>query len=264
MPTPESYEQFWTALKNGKQPAQFASSMLGRADDPYGVVQSGIPIAVESILEAYSKGYFPWGGQDPIPWCAPDPRMLIEVGKSDGCHVSRTLRRVLRQGRFRVRFDTRFSDVMHACAKTRRPGQEDSTWISGNLFAVFAKLHEMGIAHSVEVYELRSNEGIESEFFCGGLYGLVLGRLFCGESMFSRVANASKIAMYAMTQRLNSLGVLVFDCQAYSSHLESMGATMFSSRTFLREVENLTRPPSPHFNWSDQSHTDNLLGYDPP
>ncbi len=173
-------------------------------------------------MHAYTNGIFPWTS-DPVTWWSPDPRAVIEM---DRVHVSRSLRRVLARGSFEVTFDRAFREVMEGCAAAR-PGREE-TWISPRFIAAYTRLFAMGLAHSVECWQ--------GGVLAGGLYGVSLGAFFAGESMFSAVENASKVALVSIAERLRQGGWMLFDVQILTSHLASMGAVEIPRATYLRRL----------------------------
>jgi leucyl/phenylalanyl-tRNA--protein transferase len=181
-------------------------------DDLGGLLAAGGDLSPRRLLEAYSRGIFPWFSEDePILWWCPDPRMVLYV---DEFHVSRSLARRLRRNEYEVRVDTAFEAVMRACAEPR-PGQ-DGTWIQPEMIDAYVRLHELGHAHSVESW--RDGELV------GGLYGVWLGRVFFGESMFMRATDASKVALAHLVQQMRQRGALLIDCQMETEHLASLGA----------------------------------------
>jgi leucyl/phenylalanyl-tRNA--protein transferase len=190
--------------------------------DADGLVAVGGDLKPGTLLLAYRNGIFPWTTH-PITWWSPDPRTIIEL---DGVHVSRSLKRVLSRNIFEVSFDTAFREVMEGCAKSR-PGRE-GTWISPQFIAAYTRLRELGYAHSVECRQ--------GEALVGGLYGVSIGGFFAGESMFSARANASKVALVAMTRRLRECGFVLFDAQIASPHLSSMGAVEVPRDEYLRRL----------------------------
>lgn len=199
--------------------------------DPDGLLAVGGDLSPQRLVNAYRQGIFPWysPGQ-PILWWSPDPRMVLFP---DELHVSRSLRKVLRQGRFEVTFDRAFEAVIQCCAAPRGPGE--GTWLTPEMIRAYIRLHEQGIAHSVESW-------LEGELV-GGLYGIQLGSLFFGESMFSRASNASKVAFVQLVQSLQALGCPLVDCQVHTPHLESLGATMIPRARFLELVQAHRQDP---------------------
>ena len=207
--------------------------------DETGLVGWGADLSVSTLLEAYSKGIFPWSGENPIPWYSPDPRLIMEPA---AFRASRSLRKLERQGRYIVRYDVDFRAVMHACATSPRPGQ-GGTWINGRLIDAYEELHRMGVAHSVEVR--RSDDGR----LVGGLYGLNMGRAFFGESMFSREPNASKLGLWTLCRDLHALEFGFVDCQQQTSHLMSLGAISISRADYLARLRAALLHPSQHYSW---------------
>jgi leucyl/phenylalanyl-tRNA--protein transferase len=188
--------------------------------DPNGLLAAGGDLSPERLISAYRHGCFPWyqDGQ-PILWWSPDPRTVLFP---DELHISRSLRKVLRQNPYRVSFDQAFAAVIQACAAPRT--YADGTWITTPMQQAYLQLHERGIAHSVEVW--REDELV------GGLYGLAMGRLFFGESMFSRADNASKVGFATLVEQLRAWGFVLIDCQMPSQHLHNFGAKAISRDAF--------------------------------
>ncbi len=177
-------------------------------------------IAPEVLLAAYASGYFPMGVDGgEIRWFSPDPRGILPL---DAFHVPRRLARTLRQGRFDVRVDTCFREVIDACAADR----EEGSWITDEIVASYCRLHELGYAHSVETWQ--------GGRLVGGLYGVSLGGAFFGESMFHRVRDASKVALCALVDRLRARGYRLLDVQWVTPHLEQFGAVEISRRRYLQ------------------------------
>lgn len=187
--------------------------------EPNGLLAAGGDLSPERLIQAYRHGCFPWfeAGQ-PILWWSPDPRTVLLPAE---VHVSRSLRKVLRQGRFRVTFDHDFAAVIAECAGPRN--YTDGTWITDDMQRAYLALHEQGHVHSVEVWD--------GDALVGGLYGLAMGRLFFGESMFSRADNASKVGFVTLVEHLRQAGFVLIDCQMPTDHLHSLGA-----RSIPREV----------------------------
>lgn len=171
------------------------------------------------IIEAYSKGIFPWFNEDePILWWSPNPRSVFFI---DNIHISKTMKKFLKKPDYKVTFDSNFLSVIEACASTRK-----ETWISKEIVKNYEKLHEMGVAHSVEVW----NNGR----LVGGLYGLSLGKMFFGESMFSIEPNSSKLALIVLAEFLKKRGYRIIDCQVHNPHLESLGAKEIDRDEFMK------------------------------
>ncbi len=201
--------------------------------EPDGLLAVGGDLHPRRLIGAYRQGIFPWynPGQ-PILWWSPDPRMVLFPGR---LHVSRSLRKVLRQQRFRITFDQDFAGVIRRCAAPR-PGQS-GTWITPEMERAYQRLHEMGLAHSVEAWQAGE--------LVGGLYGVAQGRVFFGESMFSFVSNASKAAFATLVECLQTLDWAVIDCQVHTSHLASLGAELIPRARFLELLADNLAPDLP-------------------
>nr|WP_314485286.1 leucyl/phenylalanyl-tRNA--protein transferase [uncultured Pseudomonas sp.] len=194
---------------------------LDRAlQEPNGLLAAGGDLTPERLVQAYRHGCFPWyqDGQ-PILWWSPDPRTVLRPAQ---LHVSRSLAKWMRQGRYQVSFDTDFAGVITACAAPR--DYTNGTWITDPMRMAYCELHKRGIAHSVEVRQ-------DGELV-GGLYGLAMGQLFFGESMFSRADNASKVGFVTLVRHLEAAGFVLIDCQMPTDHLESLGAHPIRRREF--------------------------------
>ncbi|MEP7156500.1 MAG: leucyl/phenylalanyl-tRNA--protein transferase [Betaproteobacteria bacterium] len=203
--------------------------------EPNGLLCAGGDLEPHTIIAAYSKGIYPWFSDDqPILWWSPDPRMVLFPA---GFKVSKSLAKTRRSGKFDIRFDSAFADVIAGCAAPREPG--GGTWIVPEMQAAYIRLHELGVAHSVESWQ--------DGKLVGGLYGMALGRMFFGESMFSRETDASKVALMAMVEKLRRDGFGLIDCQQETRHLASFGARPIARRDFvqhLRELINSGKPSS--------------------
>ena len=187
-----------------------------------GIVAVGGDLKPERVMLAYRKGIFPWFESDDfLLWWSPDPRMVLFP---DQVKISKSMRAVLRKKQFEVTFNKTFDGVVEACAKVKRFGQ-NGTWITPGLMEVYSTLHTQGHAHSVEVWE----EGV----LVGGLYGIDLGTVFCGESMFSKANNASKVALISLAKELKKNKYKLIDCQVPTQHLASMGAESIPRSEFL-------------------------------
>lgn len=186
-----------------------------------GLLAYGGDLSVERLKLAYSKGIFPWFDDEPILWWSPDPRMVLVP---DQLRVAKSMRSMLRNPAYRVTADTAFRDVVKACRQVPREGQH-GTWITPEMVDAYVALHESGWAHSVEVWHENT--------LIAGLYGVVVGKVFCGESMFTHVPNASKLAFITLVRHLNSLGFTLIDCQVYTDHLASLGAVEIPRAEFL-------------------------------
>jgi leucyl/phenylalanyl-tRNA--protein transferase len=202
--------------------------------EPNGLLAAGGDLSPERLLAAYAEGIFPWFGEDdPILWWSPDPRMVLPVSE---VHVSRSLHKVMKSGRFRVTLDTAFADVVKGCAEARR--DHEGTWITPEMAEAYVRLAELGYAHSVEAWQ--------GDSLAGGLYGVAVGRMFFGESMFTRVRDASKVAFVHLVRQLEKWGIPMIDCQMSTPHLASMGGRDIARSDFVREVRYLVeQPPVP-------------------
>lgn len=187
--------------------------------EPDGLLAVGGDLSAERLLLAYSEGIFPWYSDDtPILWYSPHRRFVLFPGD---LYISSSMKRVLNSNRFKVTFDTCFADVIEACSSVHRKDQ-DGTWITADMKAAYINLHQLGRAHSIEVWQ--DNELV------GGMYGVAVGDIFCGESMFSKVSNASKTALISL---IKSGKYKLLDCQVHTDHLESMGARMISRKEYM-------------------------------
>jgi leucyl/phenylalanyl-tRNA--protein transferase len=208
--------------------------------DAPGLLAAGADLSPQRLLLAYQNGIFPWFSEgQPILWWSTDPRMVLETSRfkvSDS--LKKTLKRVERSrtsgGRWDVRFDTAFEDVMRACAAPRKDGP--GTWISEDIISGYTGLHRMGYAHSSEVW-------LDGELV-GGAYGVCIGRMFYGESMFARVSDASKVALGYLVAFLRCHGVRIVDCQQETAHLASLGAAPISRAKFLEHLRGAIREPA--------------------
>lgn len=206
--------------------------------DPNGLLALGGDLSPTRLGHAYRRGIFPWFSVgDPILWWSPDPRTIL---RPDRIHVSRSLRKRLRQGRLTVTFDHDFGAVIRACAQPR--DDQGGTWLVPPMIAAYEALHRDGVAHSVEVW-------LDGELV-GGLYGVAIGRAFFGESMFSRVADASKVALVHLCRRLDDWGFGLVDCQMRTDHLVSMGAVEIPRAEFQTALARLCQEPGRDFDWS--------------
>ncbi|MCX8144947.1 MAG: leucyl/phenylalanyl-tRNA--protein transferase [Azovibrio sp.] len=206
--------------------------------EPNGLLAAGADLGVPRLLEAYRQGIFPWFAPgEPVLWWSPDPRMVLFP---EAFRPSRSLTRTLRRGRFEVRLDSAFAAVVAACAETPRPGQ-NGTWITAEIRAAYGALHELGYAHSVETW-------LDGELV-GGLYGVALGRMFYGESMFTRQTDASKVAFAHLVRYLRQEGFGMIDCQMKTPHLASLGAREIPRQEFIRRLRALIAAPAPVGRW---------------
>lgn len=193
--------------------------------EPNGLLAGGGDLSPQRLLAAYRRGIFPWySAGEPILWWSPDPRMVLFP---DAIRITRSLAKTLRNADYSVRLDTAFEQVIAACAATPRPGQ-DGTWITTEMQQAYLRLHALGYAHSVETW--RDGQLV------GGLYGVAIGRVFCGESMFSHATDASKIALVHLCRYLARREFGIIDCQMETAHLTSMGARPISRDDYLARV----------------------------
>ena len=203
---------------------------------PNGLLAAGAELSPRRILTAYRSGIFPWfNAGEPILWWSPDPRMVLIPGEF---RVSRSLAKSLRDTAYEARFDSAFEQVMRACAAPRN-GQR-GTWIHEDMIAAYSALHALGYAHSVEVWR--------DDMLVGGLYGIAIGRMFYGESMFSAVPNGSKIALAHLTRQLDRWRFGMIDCQMNTPHLASLGAREIPRGEFIAKLQELVNcAPIPHW-----------------
>ena len=205
-----------------------------------GILAIGGDLSVERLLYAYESGVFPWFSQgDPIVWWSPDPRFVLYPEK---IKVSKSMKQLFKKQAFRVSFDTCFEEVITNCSSIKRKGQY-GTWITDELKVSCLKLHELGYAHSVEVWH-------ESDLV-GGLYGVALGKCFFGESMFSKMSNASKYGFITLTKILQEKGFKIIDCQVHTNHLESLGAEFIRRWQFMEELEEALQAPKVQESWQN-------------
>jgi leucyl/phenylalanyl-tRNA--protein transferase len=203
-----------------------------------GLLAYGGDLSSDRLMTGYKKGIFPWYSQgDPILWWSPNPRLILYPNKFK---VRKSFRRVLRSGKFTVTFDKKFPEVIKYCANVPREGQY-STWIVNEMIEAYIRLHEEGFAHSVEVYK-------EGELV-GGLYGISFGKAFFGESMFSLVADASKIAFKALSDVLGSRGYDFIDCQMKTDHMVGLGAEVIERDLFLDALEEAIEKTTDFGSW---------------
>ncbi|MCB4358945.1 leucyl/phenylalanyl-tRNA--protein transferase [Quatrionicoccus australiensis] len=208
-------------------------------EDMGGLLAVGADLRPDRLLDAYRRGIFPWGTVEGEPiWYSPDPRMVLFPAEF---RLHRSLQKTLRSGKFEVRFDHDFAGVMAGCASTPRPGQ-DGTWITEEMMEAYIRLHELGWAHSVETWA-------EGELV-GGLYGLAIGRMFYGESMFAHRTDASKVAFAHLIRQLRRGEFGMIDCQMRTEHLASLGGREIPRADFLAGVSTLTAVATPRQSWS--------------
>jgi len=210
--------------------------------EPDGLLSVGGDLSPERLLAAYAEGIFPWYDErSPILWWSPDPRLVLEP---DRLHVSRSLRRTLRRGGFRVTSDVAFDEVIRRCAARVRRGQR-GTWITGEMVAAYGRLHRLGFAHSFEAWE--------GDVLAGGLYGVSLGAAFFGESMFADRTDASKVAFVRAVEWLAARGIRLVDCQVRTEHLVSLGAREMRRGEFLARLAAALDAPTALGRWEMSS-----------
>lgn len=208
--------------------------------EPDGLLAMGGDLSAIRLLNAYRQGIFPWYSRgQPILWWCPDPRMVF---RSDGVKLSSRFCRELKSSAWEIRADTAFADVISACARTPRPGQR-GTWITDTMQAAYVELHHQGHAHSVEVFD--------GDRLVGGIYGVALGRMFFGESMFSAESGGSKTALAALAWQLRGWGWPLIDAQVESPHLLSLGAESWPRRQFIARIAELVAQPQSPGRWTE-------------
>jgi leucyl/phenylalanyl-tRNA--protein transferase len=192
-----------------------------------GLLAYGGDLTPSRIMTAYSKGIFPWYNEDdPILWWSPNPRLVLELNEFK---VSKSLQKIINKEIFEIKFDENFKQTMIKCKNINRENQ-DKTWIQDEVIEAYTSIHNMGFAHSFEAY-------YNGELVGGG-YGINIGNVFCGESMFAKKSNASKVALYFLVQRLKEKGFRLIDCQIPSPHLQSLGAKVMPRNEFLELIKN--------------------------
>jgi leucyl/phenylalanyl-tRNA--protein transferase len=206
--------------------------------EPNGLLCAGADLSLERLVEAYRSGIFPWfSGSEPILWWSPDPRMVLFC---DELRISRSLAKNMRNKGYVVQIDTAFRDVLAGCASPRRG--EAGTWLGDDMRTAYGRLHRAGYAHSFECWH--------DEVLVGGLYGVAVGRMFYGESMFSRATDASKVALVALVEELRQRGFPLIDCQVSTPLLAQMGAREIPRREFLRRLRALVNYREPGGRWT--------------
>ena len=206
--------------------------------DPSGLLAVGGDLEPERLLLAYSVGIFPWYEEgQPLLWHSPDPRLVLQPSS---LRIARSLRKTLASGRYRVRLDSAFPEVIGACAQTRRRDQR-GTWITRDMIDAYVRLHELGFAHSAEAWE--------GEELVGGLYGVSIGGAFFGESMFFRRPDASKVAFVSLARQLERWAFDLIDCQVHTHHLERFGAELWPRRRYLEVLGGSVRRQTRRGRW---------------
>lgn len=212
-------------------------------NEPNGLLAVGGDLSPSRLLEAYRHGIFPWYSEDqPILWWSPDPRMVLFPAE---LRISRSLAKRLRKDDYEIRIDSAFEEVVHACATVPRAGQ-DGTWITPEMAAAYCRLHELGHAHSVETW-------MDGQL-AGGIYGVAMGRMFYGESMFHRETDASKIALVHLMWHLERNGFGMMDCQMKTQHLVSLGGREIPRAEFSRRLAELVNSPQAAGKWMHTAH----------
>ena len=210
-------------------------------DEPDGLLAAGGDLSSERLLVAYRRGIFPWYEEgQPILWWSPNPRCIL---RPESFHVAKRLQRQIRQSPLSVSFYRAFPDVIRACAADR--AAQKGTWITPQMLSAYERLHDEGWAHSIEVMD--GNELV------GGLYGLCIGRVFFGESMFSAQPNASKIALFVLTKHMLANGMPLMDCQVESPHLLTLGASMMPRAELIRTLNEACQPVLMYENWPSET-----------
>lgn len=208
-----------------------------------GLLAVGGDLSIKRLLLAYRLGIFPWYSEgEPILWWSPEPRLVLYP---DELKISRSLNKVINKGVFKVTMDRAFEDVISECARVRLEAQE-GTWIVDDMVSAYCRLHAAGFAHSVEAWQ--------EERLAGGLYGVSLGKCFFGESMFTRVTNASKVALVALVNHLKTLHFALIDCQIATAHLKRFGAREISRARYLEELDEALIAPTLRGSWTLTSH----------
>jgi leucyl/phenylalanyl-tRNA--protein transferase len=203
-----------------------------------GLLAIGGDLSRERLLLAYRSGIFPWYTEDEPPlWWSPDPRLVLYP---DEVHVSKTLKKVLSKNTFRITMDREFDQVIKVCAESRKD-KDEGTWLVDDMIEAYCDLHKAGYAHSVEAWQ--------DEQLAGGLYGVSLGRSFFGESMFTRISNASNVALVTLAEQLKKLSFDLIDCQVTTAHLKRLGAREIPRSTFLRELRRSMEAPTMKGRW---------------
>lgn len=210
------------SLLNANWPEEPFPSVALAWEEPNGLLAVGGDLSLQRLLNAYRAGIFPWfGPREPIYWWSPDPRTVLFPHK---VRITRSLRKSLRNKGYRITFDTCFADVVNACAAPR--AYASGTWITHEMHTAYCRLHAADVAHSIEVWNTRGE-------LVGGLYGVAVGGIFSGESMFSREADTSKIALVALAYHAQHWGFSLIDCQIENPHLMSMGAENISRQDYM-------------------------------
>ena len=207
-----------------------------------GLLAVGGDLSIQRLVLAYSQGIFPWYAEDdPILWWSPDPRLVLYPSE---LHVPRSLQRLMRRERFSISIDRAFGQVIRGCAGRRGP-DHPGTWIVPEMIKAYERLHQVGLAHSVEAWE--------GDMLVGGLYGVSLGDCFFGESMFMRVSNASKVALVCLVKGLKREGFQLVDCQVTTEHLMQFGAREIPRNQFMQSLQRALKRPTRQGRWRFKS-----------
>jgi len=221
---------------NPYDPTDFPNVSLA-LHDPDGLLAVGGDLSIERLLAAYQRGIFPWySGDQPILWWSPDPRSVLFP---ENLHISRSLRKTLRKQFFTITIDTAFSDVIQACSEPRADGL--GTWITDEMQQAYLRLHQAGYAHSVECWL--------NDKLVGGLYGVAMGKVFFGESMFSRVTDASKVAFVLLVRQLQRWQFEMIDCQIQTTYLNQFGAELIPRTRFVQLLDQYCKQPGRNDVW---------------
>jgi leucyl/phenylalanyl-tRNA--protein transferase len=227
-------------ILNPNNPEQDFPPVSKALSEPNGLLAVGGCLSETRLLNAYRQGIFPWYNPDePILWWSPDPRLVLFPDK---LQVSKSLRKTLRKNTFQVTFDTAFNEVIVACAQPRE--NSGGTWITADIRRAYNRLHQLGYAHSVEAWQ--------DGDLVGGLYGVALGQVFFGESMFHTCTDASKVAFVTIVEQLKTWGYQVIDCQVHTQHLTSLGAEEISRNLFVQLLDQYCRQPADGLAWVDK------------
>ena len=215
-----------------------------RETDSEGIVAVGGDLSIPTLLAAYQQGIFPWFNEEqPILWWCPDPRFVLFPSE---LKVAKSMRSYFNQNKFRITYDTSFERVILACKETRRSDQLYGSWITADMVEGYLALHDAGYAHSVEVWD--------DDKLVGGLYGVGLGKMFFGESMFALRSNASKMGFIDLVRKLQKRGYQLIDCQQETGHLGSLGAKAVPRNDFLDLLQKLVLLPTDRGSWTEWSH----------
>lgn len=218
--------------------------------EPDGLLAIGGDLSVQRLLEAYQKGIFPWYTEgEPLLWWSPAPRLILLPHEF---HLPKRLARSMKKQNFTVTADTAFSEVVEQCAQFRDKNRQQ-TWITADMKKAYCRLHELGYAHSIECWR--------GSMLTGGLYGVALDRVFYGESMFSRVTNSSKIALYTLVKHAEQLNIKLIDCQVKTEHLSGLGAREVSRKHFQEMLQKYIRTMAPQKKWRLQKTDKEVTGH---